>query len=233
MIASVHGPNVVLLQVFLAIGFGVAVVVSVLRRGREGAGRARDLRALSRRLSFDTFVAIPEDTFASGWGFLDPLNQGADRRAWNLARGTYHDQSLFVFDYQFTTGSGKSREIHYSTILMLICKEAFPRLTIRPETLREKIAATVGIESDIKFESAEFSRKFCVRSPDKKFAYDVCHPRMMEYLLANPRLHLEIQGPALMLSFEPRLPVDQVEASLQRLIAIRSLLPEYLFSQNT
>ena len=38
---------------------------------------------------------------------------------------------------------------------------------------------------DIKFESAEFSKTFCVRSPDKKFAYDVCNAKMMEYLLVK------------------------------------------------
>jgi len=30
-----------------------------------------------------------------------------------------------------------------------------------------------------------------VRSRDKKFAYDVCHPRMMEYLLARRDLAIE------------------------------------------
>jgi len=69
-----------------------------------------------------------------------------------------------------------------------------------------------------------------VRSPDKKFAYDVCNPQMIEYLLMNPGLQVEIQGPALLLVFEPQLPVGQIESNLQRLIEIRSRLPEYLFT---
>jgi hypothetical protein len=36
---------------------------------------------------------------------------------------------------------------------------------------------------DIKFESAEFSKTFCLRTPDKKFAYDACNAKMIEYLL--------------------------------------------------
>jgi hypothetical protein len=231
MIATVHNPALIVLQYVVLIGIGVAAVVKALRKGRQDSARTRDLRDLSVKLGFAEFIAVPDQTFASGWGFLAPLNQGTHRTALNLARGTYHDQALFVFDFRYTIGSGKNEEKHYSTVLMLVCQEAFPHLTIGPESLRAKIAAVVGLENDIKFESAEFSRKFCVRSPDKKFAYDVCHPQMMEYLLANPGLHLEIQGPVLMLPFEPQLPVNQVEANLQRLIAIRSLLPEYLFAK--
>ncbi len=74
------------------------------------------------------------------------------------------------------------------TILMLIVKEAFPKLTIAPESFGLKIAEAFGVANDIKFESAEFSRKFSVRSADKKFAYDVCNQQMMEYLLLNPDL---------------------------------------------
>ena len=86
-------------------------------------------------------------------------------------------------------------------MLMLVFKEVFPQMTIGPESFGEKIATAFGVEDDIKFESAEFSRTFCVRSPDKKFAYDVCNAQMIEYLLANRDLHIEIQGPVLVLAF--------------------------------
>ena len=85
---------------------------------------------------------------------------------------------------------------------------------------------------DIKFESAEFSRAFNVRSPDKKFAYDVCNAKMMEYLLANRDLSIEIENEVIALAFDSRLSVEQFELDLQRLAEIRSRLPEYLFAQN-
>jgi hypothetical protein len=83
---------------------------------------------------------------------------------------------------------------------------------------------------DIKFESAEFSKTFCVRSPDKKFAYDVCHAQMMEYLLANRDLSIEIENEVLALAFDRCLATEQIEFNLQRLVEIRSRLPEYLFA---
>ena len=107
----------------------------------------------------------------------------------------------------------------------------FPDLTIRRENFLTKIAEVFGYQ-DIQFESAEFSRTFCVRSPDKKFAYDVCNAKMMEYLLANRDLSLEIENQALALAFDSRLAPEQIEFNLQRLVETRSRLPEYLFTQN-
>jgi hypothetical protein len=38
----------------------------------------------------------------------------------------------------------------------------------------------------ITFESEAFNKRFSVTAQDPKFAYDVIHPRQMEYLMANP-----------------------------------------------
>ena len=232
MMAAAHSTGTGIVQVLIIILFVVAAIVVTIKQGRVARQRSLDLKTLAARLGFDDFNSNRDEGFAMGWGFLSRLAQGNDRYAFNILRGTYHEQSLFVFDYHYQTGSGKSRKEHYSTLLMLVFKEIFPQVSIGPENLRSKIAAAFGIGNDIKFESAEFSRTFCVQSPDKKFAYDVCNPQMIEYLLMNPGLQVEIQGPALLLVFEPQLPIGQVEANLQRLVEIRSRLPEYLFSQN-
>lgn len=208
----------------------VAVIISKFYQFRQGQKRSADLRALATRLEFDDFNPEHDEAFAEGWGFLSRLNQGKNRYAFNVMRGTYQDQAVFIFDYHYQTGSGKNRTEHYSTVFLLVCKLVFPHLTIAPETLGEKIASAVGIGDDIKLESAEFSRMYYVRSPDKKFAYDVCHPQMMEYLLQHPGLQIELQGPALTLTFDPPLPSEKIEARLQQLAEIRTRLPEYLFT---
>jgi hypothetical protein len=216
--------------IFLVVGaFVIIGTIKSIKQMRAGRDRSFELELLAGQLGFDDFKSSPDAQFAMGWEFLNRLDQGEDRYAFNLLRGTYHGQRLFVFDYHFQTGSGKSRTDHYSTILMLICKEAFPRVTIRPENLLSRLTAAFDGE-DIKFESAEFSQAFQVRSGDKKFAYDVCNAKMMEYLLANRDLEVEIQGPAILLAFTPQLPAGQIEVNLQRLIEIRSRLPEYLFT---
>jgi hypothetical protein len=231
MIAASHSTFGVVFKILAVFVFAVAAVVQGVKRARDRASRESALRNLTAQLGFDDFNPDRYESFAQAWGFLSRLKQGTNGYAFNVLRGTYHGQSLFVFDHHYQTGSGKNREDHYGTVLMLVWKEIFSQVTIGPESLSAKIAAAFGVGDEIKFESAEFSRKFCVRSEDKRFAYDVCNPRMIEYLLANSGLQVEIQGPVLLLAFEPQLPVGQIEANLGRLIEIRSLLPEYLFKQ--
>ena len=106
----------------------------------------------------------------------------------------------------------------------------FPEVTIAKEGIFSKIAQGFGYD-DIDFESAEFSGKFCVRSADKKFAYDVCNAQMIEFLLDNSDLNIEIEDSALALGFASCLAAEQIEFNLERLIKIRSLLPNYLFTK--
>jgi hypothetical protein len=54
---------------------------------------------------------------------------------------------------------------------------------------------------------------------------------MMEYLLANKDLTIEIHGTAVALLSEDWLRPEKIEFNLSRLIEIRKLLPEYLFSK--
>jgi hypothetical protein len=222
--------NVILILTLAAMV--VAGVITAIRHARNPRSRSLELEALNQRLKFDSFNPERDDEFVMGWGFLSRLAQGEDCYAFNILRGTYHEQALFVFDYHYRSGSGKNEEGYFGTMLMLVVKEAFPRLTIGPEDFALKFAEALGVANDIKFESAEFSRRFRVRSADKKFAYDVCNAQMIDYLLANPGLQVEIQGPVISLVFEPQLPVGQIEFNLQRLVEIRSRLPEYLFTQN-
>jgi len=106
----------------------------------------------------------------------------------------------------------------------------FPELKIGREGFISKIGQALGYD-DIDFESHEFSRKFCVRSKNKKFAYDFCNSQMIEYLLANSDLTIEVENNALAISFDRRLEAQQIEMNLDRLVKIRSLMPNYLFDK--
>jgi hypothetical protein len=150
--------------------------------------------------------------------------------------GRCQEHDVTIFDYHYETHSTDSKghtqtHHHYFSFFVLRVPASFPELKIGPEGFFSKIAQAIGYD-DIDFESHEFSRRFCVRSKDKKFAYDVCNARMIEYLLANPDLTIEIELDSLAISFNRRLKPEQIEPNLQRLIRVRSLLPEYLFARS-
>ncbi|HCT45315.1 MAG TPA: hypothetical protein DF699_08890 [Phycisphaerales bacterium] len=74
-----------------------------------------------------------------------------------------------------------------------------PDMLIRREGIFDKIASAFG-KNDIDFESAEFSRKYYVQSESRKFAYDIIHPRMMEFLLATSPGLVDIEHSRICLS---------------------------------
>jgi hypothetical protein len=223
------GAGILIFILFL--GVMVAAVIYGIIAAKK---RREELRQLAERLGF-TFAPEHDYELAKRYGFLDKLAQGSNRYAFNVLSGQYQNHEVQVFDYHYETHSTDSKgrrqtHHHYLAGFALQLPRSFPELTIGREGWFSKIAQVFGYD-DIDFESAQFSRAFCVRSKDKKFAYDICHAQMMEYLLANRDLSVEIENNILALVFGARLSAAEIEANLNRLTAVRTKLPEYLFTQ--
>lgn len=219
--------------VFIFILFAALVIVAAIYGAIAARKRREELAALAARLGL-RFNPENDRGLAKRFEFLDKLAQGSNRYAFNVLSGHHQGHEVLVFDYHYethTTDSKGNRQTHhhYFSFFILSLPRSFPELTIAREGLLSKLAQAFGYD-DIDFESAEFSRTFCVRSRDKRFAYDVCHAQMMEYLLANRDLTLEIEDRALALAFGSRLAAAEIERNLQRLLEVRAHLPEYLFN---
>lgn len=212
-----------------------ALVIAAMIYGALAAKKRREaLAALAGRLGL-RFDPDEDYGLAERYEFLDHLAQGDNHYAFNVLSGRYRQNEVLIFDFHYQTYSTDSKgnrttHHHYFSFFILLLPRSFPELRITKEGLLSKFAQAFGY-ADIDFESAEFSRSFCVRSKDKKFAYDVCNAQMMEYLLANRDLSLEIERDALALAFDSQLSAEGIETNLQRLLEIRSRLPEYLFTQ--
>lgn len=118
------------------------------------------------------------------------FRRGSNRKAYNTLAGNAefagHRCEVWAgdFRYQTTSGTGKNRRTtthRFSYALVSLPFES-RKTTIRPENFLDRIGEFVGID-DIDFESDAFSRAFHVTGDDKRFAYDLCDPQMMEFLL--------------------------------------------------
>ena len=212
----------------IIVGFIVVFAVVAIVAYLSALKRREAMMAVATKLGL-SFHPHKDRSLARRYRFLDKLRKGSNRYAYNILTGRYQDHEVVLFDYHYQTGSGKDTHHHHFSFFILHFKAVFPELVIGPEGFFSKIAQAVGFD-DIDFESHEFSRKFCVRSRDKKFAYDVCNARMIEYLLSNPDLTIEIEDNALAISFNSRLAPERIEPNLNRLLTVRSLMPDYLFS---
>ena len=217
---------------FLLIGLFVAlfIVLAILGHLQEKKRRQAFL-ALARRLGLR--YRDRDKTMDDRYHFLNPLCQGENRYAFNILEGKYRDYPVQAFDYHYETHSTDSKgrrqtHHHYFSYFILEQEVSFPELRIYPETWLSKLGQMIGFD-DIDFESAEFSRSFTVRSKDKRFAYDICNARLMEYLLQHRDLSSELENRCVAVSFPNRLEPPEVERNLDRLIEIRTMFPEYLY----
>src|SRR5580658_3495703 len=192
-----------------------AVVILIVAGSIYGAIQAQKRREglaeLARRVNLN-FNPAPDYELAERFGFLTKLAHGDNRYCYNVLSGTYQGDDVLAFDYHYqvtTHDKNGSHTTHYRfSFFILQMTTTFPDLTIRRENFFLKIAEVFGYQ-DIKFESAEFSKTFLVRSPDKKFAYDVCNAKMMEYLLANRDLSIEFENEVIALVFSSRIAFEQ------------------------
>jgi hypothetical protein len=219
---------------FLIAAVLLIAVIGSIWGAIQARKRQEGLFALSQRLNLG-FDPGENYQIAGRFEFLKELAQGDNRYATNVLSGNYQQNEILAFDYHYETytqtKNGRQTQHHWFSFFILTLPAFFPDLTIRRENFFTKVAEVFGYD-DINFESAEFSKTFCVRSPDRKFAYDVCNAQMIEYLLANRDLSVEIENNVLALAFTTRLSPEQIETNLQRLVEIRTRLPEYLFTNS-
>jgi hypothetical protein len=219
----------------LIFGAVIGLIIALAIWGAMAAKQRRaELASLSLRLGL-SYRAEKDHEMTDRFEFLDALARGSNRYAYNILSGIYQAHEVLVFDYHYETHSTDSKgrrqtHHHHFSFFILMLPQSFPELLITREGFLSKLAQAFGYD-DIDLESAEFSRTFCVRSKDKKFAYDVCNASMMEYLLAHRDLNIEIEDRALALAFGHCLAVPGIERNLNRLLEIRSRLPDYLFTK--
>ena len=213
-----------LIIVFIIFAIAISMYGYIAAKKRREA-----MLSLAMKLGL-RFTSSKDRYLPKQYKFLDKLRQGHNRYAYNILSGRFRDHDVKLFDYHYQTGSGKDTHHYYISFFMLQMPMVFPELTIGPEGIFSKIGQALGYD-DIDFESHEFSRKFCVRSKNKKFAYDVCNAQMIEYLLTNSDLTIEIESNVLAISFSRRLSPEHIEPNLERLFQIRSLMPNYLFER--
>lgn len=219
-------PFFIILFVVLIIG-GAIWSAHLAKKRREG------MRTLARTLGLE-FSGGKDYSFDERYSFIDKLCKGRNRYGFNVMQGHYRGHPVYAFDYHYETKSTDSKgkrktHHHHFSFFILHYNANFPELIICREGFFSKMVQFFGFD-DIDFESAEFSRRFLVKSPHKKFAYDICHSGMIEYLLANSDLNIEIERDVLTLFFPNRLNFSQIKYNLDRLLEVRARFPDYLFN---
>jgi hypothetical protein len=189
VLAASDGPGaafVVALIIAIVLALAAVAVLSA-KRERE---RTESLQrfAAERGLRFIGEDAGLDERMAA----FDQFQIGHSRRGLNLMEGDVRvggiRGTLLCGDYRYkvTRSNGKQTTTTVYNMSFVAMRPALSvpeDLTVRAEGVLDKIGAFVGFD-DIDFESSEFSKRFHVKCSDRRFAFDVFDPRMMEYFLA-------------------------------------------------
>ena len=160
------------------------------------------------------------------------FHQGHSRKVYNCLYGNYQDLPVKLFDYKYNTGSGKSETTHHLSAVLAEVNIYCPYLFIRPENFMDRVSEFLGFD-DIDFDYEQFNRSFHVKGEDKKFAYDICHSGMMEFLLAHNSTSWELRGRNLLLysrkmgGFDP----EEVAICLKAMCGFIERVPQYLLKE--
>ncbi len=218
----------------------IAVGVGAWYAWKKEQERKAALIELAAELGL-TFDPSRDSTHDDRYANFEIFRRGHSRAAYNTLSGTYainniaHPLVMGDFIYKVTNSNGKSSSTttyRFSYIILHLPLPGVPDLLIRPEHIFDKLGSALGFD-DIDFESAEFSRKFLVKSPDKRFAYDVVTPRMMEFLLGKrgqaPAIDLE-RGMLCLAQGNRRWTPEQFRETLEFANTFLSLWPEHVIT---
>ncbi len=223
-------------QTWIFLAAGVITIFFTLRKWY--ATSSPDIGALAWAQSNKGFKITSEDrTMMLRFPRFHCLQQGTNQYAENIAEGEWCGMKLTAFDYHYTNldnRKGDHKPVHrqFSAVILTSPVPLEP-LYMRPETLRDKITEFIGIkDDDIDFESVEFSRKFYVTSPDKKWVYAVLHQRTIEFLLSQPMFSIQFDwNCAIAYREDKMLSTAEFQAAAEVLKGIFERLPDYLTQQ--
>jgi hypothetical protein len=161
---------------------------------RRQKKRAKELEAWAQSQGL-TFNSGKDITIAYHFPALGCLQQGNDQHyAYNVIQGIVNHRKIYAFDYlcQSRDHQNKRSQRTFSAVVVETDPILKP-LFIRTENIFDKAKEELGFE-DIKFESSAFNAQFFVKSPDRKWAYDVLNQKNIELLLSSCRFDIEFNG---------------------------------------
>jgi hypothetical protein len=149
---------------------GVAIILVVLLtlyRRKKAKERMLIMQGAAAQLGW-TFSPEAPWNYIPGLDRFTLFTQGHSKKIKNMMYGEASGTKAAVFDYIYTTGSGKNSTTHYQSVVYLEPANLnLPYFSLRPESLMLKVLSVFGYQ-DIDFgQRPEFSRQYILRGQDE------------------------------------------------------------------
>lgn len=219
-------------------GSGFVVFIVVVLIFAVCAAIVGYLRTQRRRKEFAAWAAqhgwtyaVRDDRFSDlPWGA--PFGQGFGRSAQDVLTATVDGRATLCFTYLYKTRSSNGKQTttqsHWFSIYSVRMPKQLPELGVEQEGFFSTIARAIGVH-DIEFESEDFNRRFKVHSDDRKFAYDVVNPQMMQFLMDSDAPGFATHGADLVLVQRGKMPLPSVQPTVAYLATVLAHVPGFVW----
>lgn len=187
---DMSGPMILLVVVLIGVGFGLIFYLFWLYEKK----RSKKLRDIANELGIK-FSVRGEWSLLSRLTHFQLFSKGDGRKIYNMLHGTTNDVEMAIFDYQYTTGSGKHRQTHTQSVISFQSPLLnLPYFTMRPEGFFDKIAGLVGYQ-DIDFDThPQFSKMYVLRGRNEPEIRDFFNDDLLTTLESLARVNVDAGG---------------------------------------
>ena len=180
------------IEIYIYLGAALIFVLILVLSIRAGKKRQAALAAVATQSGWQFAPDdVPPEALKAGRFPL--FDVGRSKNASNVMRGSSSPVTFVMFDYRYTTGSGRNSNTRSQTVLFV----QSPRLTpppfvLSPENILHKIGGMFGYH-DIDFDaSPEFSSRYLLRAKEhESVVRDLFSPSVRMWFDQHDRLSIE------------------------------------------
>ena len=120
------------------------------------------------------------------------FNSGHSRKMANVILGETEIVNVAIFDYRYTTGSGKHQHTHHQTVVAMDSSDLnIPSFTMRPESLFDWFGSVLGLQ-DIDFdEHPKFSKMFVLKGENEEAIREFFDMELLDFFAERKGITFE------------------------------------------
>jgi hypothetical protein len=216
--------------IFFIIGGFILLVIlaSVFAKRADLKRRAAARAALENRgLIFHELGEPTALPYVLALAPIAALATRPEKTRWS-ASGELSGVPVMAIEHQYSTGSGKNRQVHNHSVVSIPVPETWPKLDIYAENLFHRIGELFG-SKDLKVEDEAFNKRFRVKGVSEDFALLFLTPEIQRLMLQWTKgTTLAIANGRLCISRNSHLSGEQWPTLLDEAVTLRSALPSEL-----
>jgi len=178
-------PAIVITVIVAIVGGAIWTSIVLERKRKEKVAGVADSLGLS-------YVADDDESLRNRFSGMTLFQTGHTKSSGNCMSGDSGDVRISIFDYTYTTGSGKHKSTRRMTVVALESANLrIPSFSMRPESIFDKLGGMLGFQ-DIDFDDdQEFSNSFVLKGENEEAIRKLFQRDLREGFVAKSGINVE------------------------------------------